>query len=118
MFLSCSFIFFFVFFLMIRRPPRSTLFPYTTLFRSPPPRASTPMNSASARSLSGRGGRLERLPQVEGPEPILLLETGGVRDRFPEDGDHRRIAELSQRVDGAAAHSQAVVREPSQQGLP
>src|SRR5687768_17791275 len=28
----CHFIFFF--FLMIRRPPRSTLFPYTTLFRS------------------------------------------------------------------------------------
>src|SRR3712207_7831135 len=25
------------FFLMIRRPPRSTLFPYTTLFRSPDP---------------------------------------------------------------------------------
>src|SRR3712207_7766981 len=25
------------FFLMIRRPPRSTLFPYTTLFRSPHP---------------------------------------------------------------------------------
>src|SRR3712207_7160493 len=24
-----------MFFLMIRRPPRSTLFPYTTLFRSP-----------------------------------------------------------------------------------
>src|SRR5437870_8019917 len=32
---------FFIFFIMIRRPPRSTLFPYTTLFRSllhrPPP---------------------------------------------------------------------------------
>src|SRR2546430_7088211 len=27
----------FFFFLMIRRPPRSTLFPYTTLFRSRPP---------------------------------------------------------------------------------
>src|SRR3712207_9428427 len=26
----------YVFFLMIRRPPRSTLFPYTTLFRSGP----------------------------------------------------------------------------------
>src|SRR6266704_4685829 len=25
----------FLFFLMMRRPPRSTLFPYTTLFRSP-----------------------------------------------------------------------------------
>src|SRR5476651_2804837 len=34
------FVFSFFFFLMIRRPPRSTLFPYTTLFRScrlPPP---------------------------------------------------------------------------------
>src|SRR5258705_5951324 len=29
---DCNFLFFF--FLMIRRPPRSTLFPYTTLFRS------------------------------------------------------------------------------------
>src|SRR2546426_4885778 len=28
------FVFFSFFFLMIRRPPRSTLFPYTTLFRS------------------------------------------------------------------------------------
>src|ERR1043165_10134227 len=27
-------LFFLFFFLMIRRPPRSTLFPYTTLFRS------------------------------------------------------------------------------------
>src|SRR5256885_10261936 len=33
------------FFLMIRRPPRSTLFPYTTLFRSPycPSTASAPI---------------------------------------------------------------------------
>src|ERR671919_2008283 len=31
----CSNYFLFFFFLMIRRPPRSTLFPYTTLFRSP-----------------------------------------------------------------------------------
>src|SRR5215208_6885748 len=34
---SCSLFFVFFFFLMIRRPPRSTLFPYTTLFRSPGP---------------------------------------------------------------------------------
>src|SRR5215216_2069926 len=32
-------LFSFFFFLMIRRPPRSTLFPYTTLFRSRPVRA-------------------------------------------------------------------------------
>src|SRR2546422_5088881 len=37
MFSSLSIVFLpsFFFFLMIRRPPRSTLFPYTTLFRSP-----------------------------------------------------------------------------------
>src|SRR5277367_6952546 len=33
LFYSIDFLIFF-FFLMIRRPPRSTLFPYTTLFRS------------------------------------------------------------------------------------
>src|SRR5688572_33115235 len=33
---SILFLFFAFFFLMIRRPPRSTLFPYTTLFRSAP----------------------------------------------------------------------------------
>src|SRR5437667_8603973 len=36
-FVCCSLVFcvsVFFFFLMIRRPPRSTLFPYTTLFRS------------------------------------------------------------------------------------
>src|SRR5690349_25156288 len=31
---TCHLFSFFFFFLMIRRPPRSTLFPYTTLFRS------------------------------------------------------------------------------------
>src|SRR3712207_8969253 len=35
---------------MLRRPPRSTLFPYTTLCRSPPPsRASTTSSSATPR---------------------------------------------------------------------
>src|SRR5216684_7989435 len=32
--ITCKLFFNFFFFLMIRRPPRSTLFPYTTLFRS------------------------------------------------------------------------------------
>src|SRR5438309_7730985 len=34
--MSSSLVSIFFFFLMIRRPPRSTLFPYTTLFRSHP----------------------------------------------------------------------------------
>src|SRR6266576_5504901 len=41
LFLSISPIRHFFFFLMIRRPPRSTLFPYTTLFRSAGPSSSS-----------------------------------------------------------------------------
>src|SRR5690348_18060292 len=39
------------FFLMVRRPPRSTLFPYTTLFRSraPPTRHPVARNRSSGR---------------------------------------------------------------------
>src|SRR2546430_16755314 len=36
--LSVCYVVSYFFFLMIRRPPRSTLFPYTTLFRSDPRR--------------------------------------------------------------------------------
>src|SRR3712207_7904108 len=42
----------FVFFLMIRRPPRSTLFPYTTLFRSVAP---WPAGPAPAQGAGNRG---------------------------------------------------------------
>src|SRR3712207_8808975 len=38
----------YVFFLMIRRPPRSTLFPYTTLFRSGCPASTSPTRSAAS----------------------------------------------------------------------
>src|SRR2546430_17585878 len=51
------------FFLMIRRPPRSTLFPYTTLFRSPmagnlPTDGELPAAAAGYEVLGlvGRGG--------------------------------------------------------------
>src|SRR5260221_6557996 len=56
-------IFFLFFFLMIRRPPRSTLFPYTTLFRSlpsagqpghPEPAARPPPDSAGGRAAGDR----------------------------------------------------------------
>src|SRR6266536_5888716 len=46
------------FFLMIRRPPRSTLFPYTTLFRSPY-RATSPTPEGRRRGESKRRWRSE-----------------------------------------------------------
>src|SRR3989442_4450337 len=51
------------FFLMIRRPPRSTLFPYTTLFRSDPGggRAGTLVPGADgARGAARRGAHAAR----------------------------------------------------------
>src|SRR3712207_8268727 len=46
-----------MFFLMIRRPPRSTLFPYTTLFRS-----------NSTTSSTGPSDRAPETPPRPGPE--------------------------------------------------
>src|SRR2546426_3747735 len=56
---------FFFFFLMIRRPPRSTLFPYTTLFRSAAPSspsrgsrtATSPRAGAAPRRTAGTAAR-------------------------------------------------------------
>src|SRR6266516_6489650 len=50
------------FFLMIRRPPRSTLFPYTTLFRS--------TSSISASPPDVRGPRAPPVAAIGGREPV------------------------------------------------
>src|SRR5271167_5131849 len=58
-FSSCNVSFCFFFFLMIRRPPRSTLFPYTTLFRSAPwPSVGSP-DRGSSRPCPPRVARSE-----------------------------------------------------------
>src|SRR3712207_8441404 len=50
---------------MIRRPPRSTLFPYTTLFRS------------GAAALAGRGREAERGDARDGGECLAAEAQGG-----------------------------------------
>src|SRR5256885_17038549 len=47
------------FFLMIRRPPRSTLFPYTTLFRSLTPRFQLVLQSVAQQQGSAAAAQLE-----------------------------------------------------------
>src|SRR5256885_2379237 len=57
----------FFFFLMIRRPPRSTLFPYTTLFRSR--RAAELL--AQGKVVGWFDGRMEFGPRALGARSIL-----------------------------------------------
>src|ERR1041384_8436505 len=49
----------FFFFLMIRRPPSSTLFPYATLFRSRPVRTGFVREARRSRPTRRGGGRSE-----------------------------------------------------------
>src|SRR3712207_2238943 len=66
---------------MIRRPPRSTLFPYTTLFRSPPayPLAPTGRRSCAANFF---------FAQVSSTPPVQTPESVGprVKDSRPRAG--------------------------------
>src|SRR2546422_5705468 len=66
---------------MIRRPPRSTLFPYTTLFRSPPSR---------------------RARQADGPAPALDQPPGDgePQTRSARRGGKRRIEDARQHIGG------------------
>src|SRR3990172_9410249 len=53
---------------MIRRPPRSTLFPYTTLFRSPPLGGDgDPAGSRPARDRGDRGPQVSRSDRKSTP---------------------------------------------------
>src|SRR5260221_4586200 len=60
---------------MIRRPPRSTLFPYTTLFRSQP-RGRPPVQRQQERQ-RGRGGALLLLSE---PDVRVEVEVARLRD--------------------------------------
>src|SRR5688572_31164769 len=64
------------FFLMLRRPPRSTLFPYTTLFRSPAAGGRVGMGAALARQI-----RQEKQPFAAGRSLFGLGNEQLVGDR-------------------------------------
>src|SRR6266550_2152169 len=86
-----------LFFLMIRRPPRSTLFPYTTLFRSAAgsgrPRSASDSESVTGTSTSASPGRVTagsprlattcQLPSVPRSRPadVLAVRRGALEQR-------------------------------------
>src|SRR5438034_2214930 len=120
---------FFLFFLMIRRPPRSTLFPYTTLFRSRyagrrrarvsgdgrrrgprPPRPAVRAN-ASWRNLShARLTTNQRSPSMTlmSPLSIVVVGAGGVGGYF---GARLALAGAAVRFVARGAHLAAIRRD-------
>src|SRR2546421_7685928 len=72
---------------MIRRPPRSTLFPYTTLFRSP--RAGPPVGLLSRRLTVSSGSSLASKEDWNGDRLEGLA--GGERERRREDRKSTRL---------------------------
>src|SRR3712207_6882771 len=74
------------FFLMIRRPPRSTLFPYTTLFRSPQVDDRLEAEElVERRQLAAEGVEVDR-HQQDGPEQ----RDGGVEVDARREGEAER----------------------------
>src|SRR5256886_58943 len=69
------------FFLMIRRPPRSTLFPYTTLFRSWRGRRRVRLPDAPGQALVSRGGARARQAGGRGTPPGPRGGRGRARPR-------------------------------------
>src|SRR2546430_10338366 len=83
---------------MIRRPPRSTLFPYTTLFRSRalggPPRAGARVPPHRERPpLDGSGGQ-GRADLREGRGPDERRQSGGARLDGPRVRSEEHTSEL------------------------
>src|SRR3712207_8762503 len=88
---------------MIRRPPRSTLFPYTTLFRStrgkvplpvPPHVADRVHEARMLRELVQTQGRGGALGHVQGERALARIEptdAGGARRDVPEDRKSTRL---------------------------
>src|SRR5688572_30941642 len=76
----CLMVFSFFFFLMIRRPPTSTLFPYTTLFRSAA-RCFAGMHRALACPVWGNAAKLHTPGAQEQPPYAAGTDAGHALDR-------------------------------------
>ena len=102
---------------MIRRPPRSTLFPYTTLFRSADQDPGAPGETAAEtehdRCSDDREGRRDHDGVVQeaddGEEPPTAQDESGDRDRPEHDGRGAETEDEPTDAHGTARNSLIVV---------
>src|SRR5260221_4021605 len=83
----------FFFFLMIRRPPRSTLFPYTTLFRS--------MYDAFSKKIITCNGRSKDLSVIDPAtdKVIATIPVGGKPETAVSNRSEEHTSELQSHSD-------------------
>src|SRR5437763_15296714 len=107
------------FFLMFRQPPRSTLFPYTTLFRSEPALGGHGVSEVQARELDLPGERRREEagfrdalvePVVE--RPMVLEFERAERMGHALDAIGQAVRPVVRRVDAPLVAGAVVVRMP------
>src|SRR5688572_32231504 len=77
---------------MIRRPPRSTLFPYTTLFRSPGRAEPGPLAPARVRRHGGRPRHAVRLARVRRGGVGDVAVPGERSEEHTSESSHSQIS--------------------------
>src|SRR2546426_11842547 len=88
---------------MIRRPPRSTLFPYTTLFRSQQP--GTRARDAAEQRVAAQAPRAADA-DAEGPRAARIIA-----DQPHGDGAAQRRAEIAAVGDGGPTRAEAAAAD-------
>src|SRR6266849_9710677 len=79
------------FFLMIRRPPRSTLFPYTTLFRSPRRRPAAHLRTVLLDQIGGERHRDRKSTRLNSSHEwssyaVFCLKKKKLTEALPQPG--------------------------------
>src|SRR2546422_8194558 len=113
---------FLFFFLMIRRPPRSTLFPYTTLFRSgfevdDGALTSKEMDNAIRNAAMKGGVQLLSVTEsfrAEAPEPHLYFELDG---HFTARGHQLFADAVTPSLHATLLATLKRIRKPPEQGF-
>src|SRR2546422_6712114 len=98
---------------MIRRPPRSTLFPYTTLFRSPLEQSVLAQLEVRAGDTLAARARAERLLTEAGDRAGLNLFYGRhTAAALVALGNHERALEVLERIHPRGGRVGFVLRSP------
>src|SRR2546421_1673039 len=80
---------------MIRRPPRSTLFPYTTLFRSPGEKKAHASHTPASATLTVENAVALGLPRCASPKPMAPSDVAGPAPRASARRRDRKSTRLN-----------------------